>query len=600
MTIKPVKELSPEVSRKIAAGEVIDRPGAVVRELIDNAIDAGADRITVEITGGGIARIRVTDNGCGMTAEDIAICTNTHTTSKIHTEDDLLNLETLGFRGEALSSIRAVSQLEIITTRDGREAWKLEDGRISPARLAVGTVVQIDGLFDNFPARKHFLKRAAAETALCRQIFIEKALAWPEIEFRFSVDGNQKMILPSVTTLKERCLAALQPAEPESFFYEISGSNTGFSFSAVVGSPEVVRKDRKQLMVFVNGRRVMEYSLLQAIEYGGEGHFPNGGHPFCCLFISINPAQVDFNIHPAKKEVRFRDPGILHHEISSTIKNFYHRYTIKMMNPPHSSETAFQESPENIQQELDIAGGSFISTRDPAPHYNSFSGRSWSEQPRFPDTAAYKPADYYRKENAGDGPIRKEDEQNSRAFSDIPQDFRFLGQVLGTFIAAEKDGILYLIDQHAAHERILYNELMADSGKTQDLLIPYRIETHSDSEDAHISANCEQLAEAGFILNNEGDGIWQVTAVPLRWTGTEKDLRDALLDFSAGAGSLVSHLYATAACRAACKDGDILDPLTARNLAARTFSLPEPVCPHGRPVWITIDREELFRRVKRT
>ena len=221
---RPVHELPLEVARKIAAGEVIDRPAAVIRELIDNAIDAGSTKITVEIAGGGIESIRITDNGCGMTAEDLAICTHTHTTSKISSEDDLLSLATLGFRGEALSSIHAVSRLEITTTRDGREAWKLEFGHVVPSRLSVGTIVSIEGLFENFPARRQFLKRASAETALCKQIFTEKALAWPEIEFRFSVDGKQGEILPRVSTLRERCLAALSPRESESFFLRDNGS----------------------------------------------------------------------------------------------------------------------------------------------------------------------------------------------------------------------------------------------------------------------------------------------------------------------------------------------------------------------------------------
>lgn len=302
---RPVRALSDEVARKIAAGEVIDRPAAVIRELIDNSIDSGATRITVEIAGGGADSIRVTDNGHGMTAEDLAICTHAHTTSKIAREDDLLSLATLGFRGEALSSIQAVSRLEITTTRNGREAWKLEFGKVVPARLAEGTIVQIDGLFENFPARKQFLKRAQAESALCKQVFTEKALAWPEIEFRFSSDGAQKTILPPAPSLRERFIAALEPKEPETFFYELSGLGEGFSFSAVVGSPDVIRPDRRQLMVFVNGRRIMEYSLLQALEYGAEGHFPNGSHPAGSLFVTVNPELVDFNIHPANAKPAF-------------------------------------------------------------------------------------------------------------------------------------------------------------------------------------------------------------------------------------------------------------------------------------------------------
>lgn len=612
--IRPVHALSPEVARKIAAGEVIDRPAAVIRELIDNSIDSGATRIITEISGGGIEHIRVTDNGSGMTAEDIAVCTDTHTTSKITTENDLLSLFTLGFRGEALSSIRAVSRLEITTTRNGREAWKLEYGKIIPARLSAGTIVQADGLFENFPARRQFLKRPAAETGLCRQIFVEKALAWPEIEFRLLVDGTPKLILPQTDSLKERCLAALTPREPENFFYEIAGSGQGFSFSAVIGSPDVIRQDRRQLMVFINGRRIMEYSLLQAMEYGGEGHFPNGGHPFGCLFVTIDPSLVDFNIHPAKREARFRDPAPLHHAVSAAIRDFYRHYTIASL---------IREKPDAVQELTnDDSWQTRSSENPPSRHSGGYryteshtSGSVAYREPTYrpqnfqsaliddPHGYTDKPSGYTQQQHSPETSIIDTDisiEANDHGIPDIPQDFRFLGQILGTFIAVEKDDCLYLIDQHAAHERILYNELMAHSSVKQELLVPYRIEAISDEQNRQLADMQTKLAEAGFSIENEGDGIWQVTAVPSRWSGSQKDLLDVLLDTSLEPEKLISHIYATAACRAACKDGDVLDALTARNLAEKTFALPEPVCPHGRPVWIIIDRDELFRRIKRT
>lgn len=254
---RPIRELSGEVARKIAAGEVIDRPAAVIRELIDNAIDAGATQIDVEIISGGIESIRVRDDGCGMTKEDLAVCTHTHTTSKIITEDDLLSLSTLGFRGEALSSIHAVSRLEIISSRDGT-AWKLTKTGLEPDRLPVGTVIQINGLFDNFPARRQFLKRPASEAALCRQVVLEKSLAWPSISFRYSSQGSTPLQLPAVQSLRERVLAALAPQEAESFFHVIENSGEGFSFSIIAGTPETARANRRSLMVYVNGRRIQD------------------------------------------------------------------------------------------------------------------------------------------------------------------------------------------------------------------------------------------------------------------------------------------------------------------------------------------------------
>ena len=616
---RPIRELAPEVARKIAAGEVIDRPAAVVRELLDNAIDSRASRVSLEIVGGGIDSIRVIDNGSGMTAEDLAICAKTHTTSKISVEDDLLKLSTLGFRGEALSSIQAVSRLEITTTRDGRAAWKLDSGIVSPARLSVGTIVQVSALFANFPARRQFLKRPAAETALCRQTFTEKALAWPGIEFRYSVDGVQKAILPPAETLRERCLAALEPKESESFFYEIAGSGIGFSFTAVLGNPDVTRSDRRDLMVFVNGRRIMEYGLLQAMEYGAEGHFPNGTHPVGCLFVTIDPALVDFNIHPAKREARFRDPASLHHAVSSAVRDFYRRWTIATLARAASPEGSGERELPLYARDAETPGekglgelgvgeqsvgepcgsvykeGSSPRNEREIPPYAPFRDRPFHAERAFRDApsrlGSYPEADYPPAKAAFEA-AHKDDPRTGS--------FRYLGQVLGTFLAVERAGVLYLIDQHAAHERILFDEIRARRGKAQELLVPYRIETDSNEADRMLAARKDALTQAGFTIEDEGSGLWQVTAVPAAWVGTQKDLEADILDPAANPETLADHLWATAACRAACKDGDVLDSETARGIAERAFALPEPVCPHGRPVWVTVTREELFARIKRT
>ncbi len=617
---RPIRELPPEVARKIAAGEVIDRPAAVVRELLDNAIDSGASRVAVEITGGGIEGIRVVDDGAGMTAEDLSISTKTHTTSKIAREDDLLELATLGFRGEALSSIQAVSRLEITTTRDGREAWRLEPSGIVPARLAGGTIVQVTGLFANFPARRQFLKRPAAETSLCKQTFLEKALPWPSVEFRLTIDGVLKSVLPPAETLLARSLAAFEPKESESFFHEISGSGSGFTFHAVLGNPDVRRNDRRELMVFVNGRRIMEYGLLQAIEYGAEGHFPNGAHPFGLLFVTIDPALVDFNIHPAKREARFRDPGSLHHAVSSAVRDFYRRWTVRSL---------ARELAENGDNELPLdnppmSGGRIPSTPNPAREafHAAVGGVSRIDRRETGPESGIPPA--YAREK---GSRMLGLDARERAFADYrgtiepypaptgtdtartpggetkPGDggpIRYIGQVLGTFLACEREGIFYLVDQHAAHERILFEGFRARRGETQELLVPYRIETDSPETDRMLETRREALTGAGFTLEDEGAGIWQVTTVPAAWSGTKLDLETDILDPAANPDTIADRVWATAACRAACKDGDALDDDTARSIAARAFALEEPVCPHGRPIWVALTREELFARVRRT
>ena len=303
---RKVKILNAETARKIAAGEVIDRPASIVRELLDNAVDSGATEINVEIEGGGIDKIRVQDNGCGMSREDLAVAAHPHATSKISSDTDLLNLTTLGFRGEALASIAAVARLTISSGE-----WKMrcsitEDHIIEPRSPIAGTVVSSEN-------------------------FLEKALPRPDIAFRLSVDGQLRNDFRAGQSLRERFYEALGIQQSPDLFYEIKGSGSGFSFSLVVGDPCVARQDRKDIYIYVNGRRIAEYSLVQAIEYGTQGYFPNGTHPAAALFAEVQPDMVDFNIHPAKKEARFKDIAGLHHGVSSALREFFRALSVRQM-----------------------------------------------------------------------------------------------------------------------------------------------------------------------------------------------------------------------------------------------------------------------------
>ncbi len=588
---KPVKLLSKETASKIAAGEVIERPASVVRELLDNSIDAGASQIIVEIEEGGISTIRVSDDGCGMTREDLELCTHTHSTSKIEEAEDLLHLRSLGFRGEALSSVQAVSSLEITSTREGPAAWKLSLGKISPARLNKGTTVEVKNLFENFPARKKFLKRPQYEAAQCRQTFVEKALPHYNIEMRYIADGINKLILPPHSSLKERCLAAMSLKEPEELFYEITQEGDGFSFKAVLGSPAVVRSDKRNIYIFVNGRRINEYGLVQALCYASEGYFPNGGFPAAFVFLNVDPERVDFNIHPAKREAKFEDYKEIHHSLSSTISSFYKQKTVSDL-LKESYQPEYTRGFDFEKTEYEAA--------DLNQSYNPAGTKNYRQSNTFDylqnSTKTYWPS----------SPIRQI--ETSAAFQEVsttPQDlpksdFKFLGQFCGTFIAVEKNNALYIIDQHAAHERILFEGLKKSLGPSQELLIPYRIETESEKDDEIIRLNLQELQKAGFNISEEKKGLWIIRAVPIRWQGTEKDLKEDLAGAGKDPSGLMHHILARSACRAACKDGDIIDPVSAYNIAVKTFALPEPLCPHGRPLYFIIDRTELFKRIKRT
>ena len=640
----PVRTLSPDVARKIAAGEVIDRPAAIVRELLDNAVDSGADDISVEIAGGGIERIRVADNGSGMSRDDLLHCARPHATSKITDADDLLCLTTLGFRGEALASIAAVSRLSIMSGTCRMRASLSEDHLIEtipPVQNGRGTIVQSEGLFEDFPARRRFLKRASSETMLCRELFVEKALPRTDIAFRLTIDGTLRYDLPRGVSLADRFTAALGTRESPALFSEIKGSGSDWQFRLIIGEPSVWRSDRKQLFIYVNGRRVQEFSLMQAVEYGCQGFFPNGTHPVAALFVDMNPALVDFNIHPAKKEVRFKDSAELHHSVSSTVRAFFRAYGIKSM---HDEAAARTEKPNHTdtKQAAQIALGMDTPSKEQA---NQSGKTPVSDRTNHSDTAqASRFAEVqaaFERRNAAEKNVAGPEQptaasaysaRQNRAATHRP-DFRarffdydrapksadtasasapfapaqadsdgitYIGNALGTFILVEKTDTLYLIDQHAAHERILFDRLMAGNGETQELLVPFVLTTDSPEDDDYLSSIRDVLQKAGFTAGRREDGAWEITAVPARWNGTEQDLRDALLEQRTNPQDLIYRIAAMTACKAAVKDGFVLDKATSAQLAKDALALPDPHCPHGRPVWTTLTKEQLFARVRRT
>ncbi|MGI5173941.1 DNA mismatch repair endonuclease MutL [Treponema sp. OMZ 840] len=648
--IKPVKTLAPEVARKIAAGEVIDRPAAVLREFLDNAVDAGADRITAEIESGGISCIRVADNGCGMSKEDLELCTHPHATSKITSDSDLEALKTLGFRGEALASIAAVSRLEITSSRQG-QAWRIETGpegkqTISPATLPAGTTALCRGLFDNFPARHRFLKRPQAETALCKQTFIDKSLPFANTAFRFICDSKIRFDFPAGQSLTQRFCSALEMNEHASLFYEIHShpdtekglsdsraQGEPWSFSIVLGETGIYRSDRKLMYVFVNGRRVQEYALLQAMDYGAEGYFPNGTHPAACLFLNIDSSLVDFNIHPAKKEVRFKDIGPIHHSISTAVRNFYKNASIRSLtreNRQHAQNLYETQNGHLFESDSDYAGERFsgycaqtdtghsdilpnAALKDTALQNSSLSDTRLSDchnaYAHINRTAAFfrsgAQADLrtaFSADEQGDGLNRDTLHGNEKQGGTEQKSgsLRYIGSALGVFLIAEKDGDLYLVDQHAGHERILFESFLESAGETQALLVPLVIETPSPDDDIYLENLLPELQKAGFTMKNCGSGRWEAESVPAKWQGTERDLQSDLLDKRIAPGEIIRSLAATSACRSAVKDGHMLDPQTAQELLVRIFSLKDPHCPHGRPIWKKITKDELFQAVRRT
>ena len=579
----PVRTLNAEVARKIAAGEVIDRPNAVVRELIDNAIDSGATQITVEITGGGIEKIRVIDDGCGLTKEDLQNCARPHATSKISTEVDLMNLSTLGFRGEALASIAAVARLSITSGGYKMRASITEDHIIESVAVTKGTIVQSEGLFENFPARRQFLKRPATEGLMCRNTFIEKAVSRPDIAFRFISEGETKLDLPAGQTLRDRFIDSNRYEYDKNLFYEVKGAAPGknpeWSFSVITGEPAVSRSNKKDIFIYVNGRRIQEYSLVQAVEYGGQGFFPNGTYPIALVYITIDPKLVDFNIHPAKKEARFYDISDLHHGLSSSLRTFYHNYTY---------QNFVNDKPAD----------------SPSPHYERHI--SYKTPSMHDLRSKFMPSSHTSSSYSDTQALAEQAMQSfSKEFTEPQiqsekQTVRYIGPSLGTFLLAEKNNSLYIIDQHAVHERILFDKIMNSQGGRQQLLIPYKIRTESKSQDSQLEKLKERLTQIGFETIKKDDGYWEITSIPERWTGTEYDFRSLIFVKNVEPEQIIRSIAAMTACKAAVKDGYVLDDETAARLVDQAFTLEDPHCPHGRPIYTVISRAKLFELVKRT
>ena len=575
---RPVRVLPDSVARKIAAGEVIDRPHAVVRELLDNALDAGATEITLSIDGGGIDAIRVSDNGSGMTRSDMEICWLPHATSKITRAEDLEEVRTLGFRGEALSSLAACSRLEILSS-SANEAHRLKvyGGKmieITAARGAPGTTVSATDLFYNLPARRRFLKSARAEGGLCRRIFLEKAAAHPETRFRFFSDSVLKSYFPD-SDHRERVSAEWPALAPTGSWSEISSSGDGFSMTLVLTRPEQSRRDRQYIQIFANRRRIDEFSLVQAVTYAFDPWMPGGAFPVTFVFLEIDPALVDFNIHPAKKEARFRDLPAIRNRLIETIK---HHLTTQAY---RQRQVVSDDSLQPRQREL-LAG-------EPAERYqtNPSPPGSRSLRSERPDMQEWIAA----AEN-----LRH---QRSRPVPPVAgATIRYLGQIMGVFLLAESAGVLYIVDQHAAHERILFERFRSSGSTSEKLLIPQPI--HPDANAAmRLELRQDRLAEMGLVVENR-HGEWLLCALPGAAKGLENEVVDFLESGTGDADGLEKSFWADLSCKTAVKDNDTLDDETARQLLEKALALESPRCPHGRPIWFQVSRRELFELVGRT
>jgi DNA mismatch repair protein MutL len=563
-----IKVLRDSVARKIAAGEVIDRPLAVLRELLDNALDSGANRIEVRWEAGGLKSMEVTDDGHGMSREDLELCWLPHATSKIETEEDLDTLTSLGFRGEALASIAACSRLTVTSSEsEGGPAHRLtvEEGH-SPLLKALpgvkGTRVLVEDLFATLPARRKFMKSSAAEGTLCRRVLDEKALGAPGVGFTLWIDGVRKQDYAPQTEA-QRVVAVLGSPWTAERVIAWTAEGEGYRIRGYALRPPESRSDRKGLRVYANRRPLQEFSLVQALCYAFEGYLPGGAYPNAVLFLDVDPALVDFNIHPAKREARFRTLPAIHQSVVASLRAVLEGEKLRFSAP----------APEPFQEPL---GFSSPAAQHHAPPV--LRGRG-----QLPSVAEW--------DSVG---IDRASEVREAAL----EDFRYLGQVLGVFLVAEVGDKLYLVDQHAAHERILFDAFRDHGGRVQTLLFPRRFTPEEDVLPL-LSAQWKDYAALGVGVTPAGGGEFELVSLPQTVVGLEKVVIDFLRTNTKPVGDLEKELYASLSCRAAVMDGDPLDPTAARELLRKAFSLQHARCPHGRPIWTVLTREDLFARVGR-
>ncbi len=572
-----IKILPDSVALRIAAGEVIDRPFSVVRELLDNSIDAGSTNIDLYVDGGGTDNIRVVDNGRGMSREDLEICCLPYSTSKIDTMEDLDQLQTLGFRGEALSSIAACSKLEITSKYNKEHSNKIivHSSKLlsfSKAGGADGTVIDVSDLFYSIPARKKFLKRSSAEATACKKTFLEKSIPFPDISFRFFTDKKLKIFLP-VSTLKDRILSAYPGVFNNKLLHEVSSLHKDFKIKMIAADPALHRSDRRYIQVFLNNRRINEFAFVQAAEYGYSEFLPGGNYPVIFLFLEVEPSLIDFNIHPAKKEVRFRNLQEIHRAVIDTIKSFLstfeYNYTKSSLgNEPSRDFSGFTEILKEKKVEFSTSP-IFRKESDSLNYSNNHGNKTKSK------TAS----------------ISFEEQSQNKII--------YMGQLFNLFLLTSIDDIFYFIDQHAAHEKILFIEFKGKKGETQELLIPFLFDLDSDKESVFIK-DLSEYKTIGFTFEKLEENKWQLLELPANCAGKEDIIINFVQSQKGSVSDLETELYADMACKSAIKDGDIIDAATALELIKKTLNLKNARCPHGRPVWFQVSREELFQFVGRT
>ncbi len=652
-----IKVLPKEIAELIAAGEVVERPASVIKELMENAIDAGSSSVTVEIKNGGITYIRVTDNGCGISREDIRNAFISHATSKISTRDDLYAIGTLGFRGEALASIAAVSNVEVLTRTPEEETGTRycisagEETLVDDAGCPLGTTIVVRDLFFNTPARMKFLKRDVSEANAVAGIVDKIALSNPDVSIRFIREGKSALFTSGSGDLKTAAYEIFGKDFADGLI-EADYSFESVKISGLVSKPTKSRPNRNMQFFFVNGRLVKSGTASAALSEAYKNSIMVGKFPYCVLNITTAPGLVDVNVHPAKIEVRFANERTVFSAVYYAAKNaLEHRDEAPKVTIPRTAQTELFEPvrPKTEQMRLPekqpdfwnrMSSSEYRSAQQPEkPTYQQPVARediiTVASPDKKPETADSEPstiqhfldAQRAKKEETAviEADIRPElsekaatlpdekPEETARALdtavdekpAELP--VTVIGEAFKTYIIVQQGESIFLVDKHAAHERMLFNELVKNDSKrsTQMLLTPITV-TLSKEEYSSVLDNLDMLMQAGFAVEDFGYSVVIVRECPMEISADE--VADVVAEL---AGYLVENrqklisekkewLFSLMACKAAIKGGMYTTEYERELFIKRLFASPEiRYCPHGRPVMIEITRRELEKNFGR-
>ena len=664
-----IQQLAPHIADLIAAGEVVERPASVVKELVENAIDAGASAIVVEIQRGGMGLIRVTDNGCGIAPEELPTAFLRHATSKLRKAEDLGAIGTLGFRGEALAAIAAVSRVEILTRQKGAVSGavlRLEGGapgEVQPAGAPEGTTISVRDLFFNTPARLKFMRKDSAETAAVAGLMQHLALSHPDISFRFLKDGVDALHTPGDGKLASAIYAALGRDFARSLV-EVQGRGGDIEVKGFVTQPLMGRGSRSMQTFFVNGRFIKSQLLTAALEEGYRNQIMKGKFPGCVLFVTLPVTAVDVNVHPAKTAVKFAREKEVFDAVYHTVLDGLEEKRPAAPAPKPAAETAnprndffLNMDAKTFRQSAAVTPAKPASPvpQEKRPGAGAAGGRpafdtEWKRAPKVADVEK-KPAYQTTRSAFGSAPasvIPKSapvPEKTAGPVSRpcvpaappvpapapapekpfvpaIPQEklelpgqetflkreeapWRMVGEVLRTYIICESEGgEVYLIDKHAAHERINFDRLMAADAPPmrQTLLRPIAAELTKE-DGALLLENLELLDSLGFACEDFGDDTLLVREVPadLDAADTTATLEEFAQNLRSGKtlAERKENLYHTMACKAAIKGGWQSDPAELRVLVEKVQKGEVKYCPHGRPVAVKLTKYELEKMFKR-